>query len=170
MGLDVTAYRKAVWLHPYQQTCDHDADATSVLHEPHFVARADGLPEGCYRSEGEFHFRAGSYSGHNAWRDQLALMALGVRPEEVWRNTEEGGRQEEFIGKPFYELIDFSDCNGIIGPVTSAKLLADFKAHHKRAERWARQRSRDGEWFIQLYAQWAKAFYLASDGGFVSFH
>jgi hypothetical protein len=68
------------------------------------------------------------YSGYNAWRRELCLMALAVEPEEVWEHP------RRFHRKPFAELIDFPDCGTFtIGPTTSAKLHADFVAFAAKA-------------------------------------
>lgn len=92
-------------------------------------------------------FRAGSYSGYNAWRRQLKSLASG--------------------DGDFAELIDFSDNEGVIGPVVSAKLAADFQRNQARADAY------DGEgvaWFKKKYHDWRKAFEAASDAGAVDFH
>jgi hypothetical protein len=121
------------------------------------VERLDGHKEGCYRAaEGsrELSFRAGSYSGYNAWRNELSEFAQGRPAEEVWADPQ----------GPFAELIIFSDCLGCIGPKTSAKLLQDFR------EFAARARKEQGLFFFKLYELWLCAFELASDGGMVVFH
>jgi hypothetical protein len=145
MGLDISAYSRVVpitgemmdaWRHP------------EVYVNPDFKERADGLENGIYRRlEGskEHNFRAGSYSGYNWWRDELANMA---RPPA------------------FEELVNFSDCEGTIGHLTSAKLAADFAAHQEKAD----ARRDDGTMFYQKYCDWRKACEIASDNGFLSFH
>ena len=63
--------------------------------------------------------------------------------------------------------------DGIIGPVTSTKLAADFVAHRKRAVDHAADLNKageDGAWFLKLYDEWAAAFTLAAGAGVVQFH
>jgi len=95
---------------------------------------------------------------HNAWRNQLARLMLDMSAEQVW-NAAEGS----LAGRPFVELIHFSDCEGFMGPKTCAKLSADFVNNQKRADA-------ADEYFRAKYADWRKAFAIASDGGAVDFH
>jgi hypothetical protein len=136
--------------------------------------RMDGYAPGYYRVRGEqVRFRAGSYTGYNGWRRHLCRMALGVEPETVWTDP------ERYQGQPFVELIDFSDCEGCIGPLTSKKLAGDFAAHAARAAAYAREhgagRPAASEpdvvqpWWLEAYGKWQEAFTLAADQGFVLF-
>lgn len=174
MGLDITAYSKLeyietmnteawenkYWMHrnemPYRT-----AHATHWI--PALAERAEGIVEdGVYKVNGErFDFRAGSYSGYNDWREWLSVTMLGVTPRTIWQNA------AKYQGFPFYELINFSDAEGIIGPVVAAKLATDFAVHQKKAEKEGRA---DDGWYARKYAEWRKAFELASDGGMVEFH
>ena len=73
-----------------------------------------------------------SYSAYNRWREALAKLA-GYPYSDL----------EEFTGHqigafdvecgPFHELVCFSDCEGTIGPKTSAKLYQDFCDFQDRA-------------------------------------
>lgn len=161
MGLDISAYSKLKFV-----KCE-DGDDCWPKHErlypnPDFPAQADGLKEGCYERDadgGEIDFRAGSYSGYSAWRDSLAHFA-GFPGVRSW--TEE--TLKENAGKPFIELLYFSDCEGTIGPKTSAKLAADFAAHEKRAEKEM------DTYEFDKYQDWKRAFEIAADGGAVCFH
>lgn len=112
-------------------------------------------------------FRAGSYSGYNWWREQLCELALECEPSEVWEDP------EVYEGQPFVELINFSDAEGAIGPKTSAKLAADFRAHEPRVAAWAEEHIVEGDnraYFIELFGEWKRAFELAAEDGFLLFH
>lgn len=117
----------------------------------------------------EFSFRAGSYSGYNAWRQRLCRLALGVDCGDVWDSP------DLYAGKPFVELIDFSDSNGFIGPEASSKLRSDFVRFAGEVEKGLKKGkeggnlSEDDEWFAESYRDWQKAFSLAADGGVVIF-
>lgn len=63
---------------------------------------------------------------------------------------------------PFSELINFSDCEGVIGPKTAAKLARDFAAFEAQAEAW-------GDDFYDQYLNWEEVFLMAADGGAVAF-
>ncbi len=69
----------------------------------------------------------------------------------------------------FRELIHFSDCEGFIGPKTSAKLAADFAAWRDSAAAMAAQIDQ-GRWHLEKYNEWARAFETAAKGGVVKFH
>jgi len=174
MGLDITAHERIVL------RADLDRHAMEQLYKPsqpwrfdwlypfpgqgEFATRADGIVEGCYESTGEIHtFGAGSYSGYNRWREQLALM-LGTTPEAIWRDPKPG---------PFVELINFGDNEGVIGPKTSAKLAADFAQWASKAETFGVGLGlAEGPWFIAKYRDWQRAFEIAArhGAGCVHFH
>ena len=107
-------------------------------------------------------FRAGSYSGYNLWRVQLSQFALGVEPSTVWENP------ERFAGRPFVELINFTDCDGRIGTRLAVKLAADFRAHADEAAKYAATLD-EGESFLENYNDFARAFELAGQQGALAF-
>jgi hypothetical protein len=112
-------------------------------------------------------FRAGSYSGYNWWREQLCRFALECEPGELWSDP------EAYAGKPFVEMINFSDCEGAIGPRTSAKLAGDFRDHEARVAGWAETHIDTEEnraYFVELYGEWKRGFELAAQDGFLLFH
>lgn len=114
--------------------------------------RADGLVDGLYRVSGASHsFRAGSYSGYNKWREMLADIAGYGTAKRVWDNPNASG--------PFVELIDYSDCEGFIGPRTSAKLAEDC----------ARLVAGGAAKELPGIEDWAEAFRIAAGHGVVKF-
>jgi hypothetical protein len=184
MGLDIHAISKTASNFIRARSADREADEKmyedeDVIHVyaacPEFEPQLDGYADGFYRIKGEsFGFRAGSYSGYNAWRRHLCRMALDEEPEDVWADP------EFYSNQPFYELINFSDCEGSIGPKTSGKLARDFAAFADRAEQYVRANSHGdksgkndeddvGEWFLESFREWQEAFELAADDGFVRF-
>ena len=70
-------------------------------------------------------------------------------------------------GRPFFELIHFSDCEGIIGPKISAKLAKDFADNQAKADVY---RVDEASWFREKYSDWRRAFEMAADNGAVEFH
>lgn len=176
MGLDITAYSNLKRIdavfnkdgEPVDPTTREpiDGDYYQPIHNPHYD-RADGLTEGVFRYEKAIGHRAGSYSGYNLWREELAKLAgwpLGsyeffgdVRPSHAasaWKATE----------GPFFELINFSDCEGTIGAVTSKKLALDFAEYQAKAD------AHEDEYFRMKYKEWRAAFELAANAGAVNFH
>lgn len=150
MGLDISAYSK---LEPV------DGDTGNSVRfsvESCFASRADGVRPGVdYAFRNEFHFRAGSYGIYNDWRDQLARLAGYLAASDTWGDSVPCG--------PFWELLNFSDCMGTIGPYTSGKLFRHFEMYADQAEKI-------GGDFYGAYLNWLAAFRLAADGGAVSFH
>lgn len=158
MGLDISFYSKAKLVLPadrYDEEQERDGrDYFYVLDE--FRAQADGLVSGWYATEGEHGgFRAGSYGGYNRWRDSLSQLVLGVPAERVWHSP--------VLYDRCVELINFSDCEGVIGPVTSEKLAADMCAVREQFF------SASEEYDQRTFDRFLNAFTVASRGGLVQF-
>lgn len=182
MGLDITAYRKLTKLNAVFNADGEPIDPET--HEPlddyvqfyvnsDFPGRNGSIEHKAVYSYSDSHdFRAGSYGSYNNWRERLAELAdypavehetvTGYAPSRqirrdaaAWRGLCEG--------KPFVELVNFSDCEGVIGPEVSAKLANDFADFDERAK------ATGDEWFYDRYCDWRKAFEMASDDGAVKF-
>jgi len=133
-----------------------------------------------YTYKQAYHFRAGSYSGYNNWREALSVLGVGAAPEDVWSDC-------SYERSPFYYLVNFSDCGGAIGMEYSAKLYQDFltqepiiRAKFKTNEivglaeqypqiAWLQKRY-ERAWFWEKYRDWKRAFRLAMHNGVVVFH
>lgn len=119
-------------------------------------------------------FRAGSYSGYNNWRKQLAIMVGYISDEYVWMDFEKQIRSiklksienKKIKMKPFYELIYFSDAEGVIGPDISKKLYSDFVEFDDKAKEFGS----NIYYFYSSYVDWKEAFRVASNNGAVYFH
>jgi len=170
MSLDISYYERIVFDRPSTDEYDGYDDGLVCLYpcpdDPEFSSRADGIQDGWFKPEGETgDFRAGSYGGYNAWRNQLCQMAHGVDSEVFWSDS-------KYRGTAFYELINFADNEGCIGPRTSAKLASDFMANQAKAEAFAASDAMaiEGDWFLKKYNEWRKAFEVAAKGGAVQLH
>ena len=124
-----------------------------------FESRLDGI-EGEYMevSGQRGGFRAGSYGGYNHWRNLLAQVIHDKDAEYFWSTSPCDG--------PFYELINFADNEGCIGPKTCAKLAKDFEDY---GEKFASD-PRVDDWDRQKYMDWCRAFQCAANTGCVEFH
>lgn len=175
MGLDITAYRQ-IKLAPDAEidSAGDVVDYDNFMHvyvNPDYPERAaDLVDRGIYTSGTDsVGFRAGSYGGYNAWREELAQLAgYPAAPYTYYSTTQmrhDAGAWAATAG-PFWELINFSDCDGAIGPAASAKLARDFAEWDDRAK------AKDGpeSTFYARYTQWRSAFEMAADSGLVSFH
>ncbi|HCK83144.1 MAG TPA: hypothetical protein DHW63_01055 [Hyphomonadaceae bacterium] len=179
MGLDVSAWARLVRIEgePDDEMIG-EGEVVRVHASSEFPGRTIGLKDGWYRGEtlqfGDFwSFRAGSYSGYNTWRDQLAKLAgYAAHPnaQELYGTTHaHAATAWEATGGPFWELLHFSDCSGVIGPQVSAKLARDFAALDERAKAAADAEPGNG-WFYRAYCDWRRAFDWAAQDGCVEFH
>lgn len=177
MGLDITAGSKIVFIEAFDEyevfedkyyTYEPGKVCPYVCLSPErsFLGRDEPIDfhdkdYACYRVDGELMgFRAGSYSGYNDWRERLCQMVNHYSPQSLWEHRDDPAVQ----ALPFYPLIDFSDCEGVIGSVAAARLAADFEAYQTRADRHT------DEWFREKYQLWRRACELAADDGFIDFH
>lgn len=166
MGLDITAYQNVnlvevlLTYEDYEEKYDNEWEKYDYVHScQDFPDRLPPLEVGgVYTFEKKFWFRAGSYSGYNSWREELAAMALSVTPREIWNNP------DRFSGMPFVELINFSDCEGHLGSEVCKKLLKDFDTFVAKAEQI------EVDYFFELYQNWHKAFRMAANNGYIDFH
>ena len=175
MGLDITCHRNLV-VTGGREAFDDDGNINFVdgwfllrIH-PEFD-RADGL---CayrpYKAEESMWFTAGSYSSYGIWLSQLAELAKPTDSEiaqlqlfdDLILGAPVGAMNAE--NGPFVELISFSDCEGVIGPETSAKLAKDFADYQAQADQHS------DEYFRARYRQWREAFEFARVNGAVCFH
>lgn len=169
MGLDITAYKKVKLVKAAKRRGAHnwddplcDTDDHSYLDDRNYPEQADGLKAGIYKLLGKpFGFHAGSYTGYNAWREWLAEL-VDATPEELWNAR--GAAKARARLTPFYALIAFSDCEGFIGPKTSAKLVKDFDAFARKAKKSGR------DYEMAVFKDFRKAFRIAAKGGIVEFH
>lgn len=135
---------------------------------PNFPGRADEIESRCaYHSEQSGRFDAGTYGGYGVWRNQLAVTAGWPEgTHEPHRASKDSHASSAWAATegPFWELIEFSDCEGVIGAAVSAKLARDFAEHQGKADQ------HPDPHFRALYAEWRNAFEKASDRGCVKFH
>lgn len=176
MGLAITAYKGLTKI-----DCVFDADREPIDPEtreaidydfmsyvnPDFPERAEGIESRVvYKADDSVSFRAGSYGRYNAWREELAKLAgyPAVAYERYGQTSmrHDAGAWAALSG-PFHELINFSDCEGVIGPVVSAKLAQDFADFQEKAD------SHNDEYFRSRYANWRQAFEMAAINGAVDF-
>lgn len=73
---------------------------------------------------GQTAFRAGSYSGYNWWREILAKLVGITDINAFWIKT--GGINNRKGKEPFFELINFSDCEGTLPLRECKRLKKDF--------------------------------------------
>lgn len=173
MGLDITSYqhvKKVEEVHAVEDSegnvCYEDVEFGGMGHvhtfqEPSFQHANGGIePDNCYTYSGRVkRFRAGSYSGYGRFREELCKAALGVSCDELWREP------EKYKDEPFFEMINFSDCEGVIGFQVCQQLAHDFKVNEAKVVPQL-----DPDWNQEKYYEWMDAFGLAAQDGMVVFH
>lgn len=168
MGLTIQAYSKLVFA-PNQDPDDEEADTLVFVDVSRgFAAQAAGLRIGYHMATGEDYEFGDSYSGYNRWRNRLAQLGGYAPTLHVAKAGAEAELRHDVTvwngaQGPFSELINFSDCEGSIGPAVSAKLLVDFGAFREQAE------ALNDQGFLHMYTSFQRAFALAADDGAVIF-
>ena len=179
MGLDIS-YASKINFEKRREPDFEEMHQNSVFLYPNdsLLDQSEGIKNGEYISEGiQGSFRAGSYSGYSNWRRTLSKM-IGWEIENLWLHVGTLVQRNENLNDvlnesdelkvdiPFVELLNFSDCEGFIGPKTSAKLHADFLEWDEKAKV---SDPFKGGYFYETYKEWTEAFKVASDGGCVIF-
>lgn len=180
MGLDITAYRKLEKLE-----CNLNGDGEPIdpstgepLYEyfkcfanDYFPGREQGLESGaCYKYEMAANVFSRAYSSYNHWREELAKLAgYPLTNFEQLGIVQTSHAAAAWLGKvkdsePFCELVNFTDCDGVIGPVVARKLLADFISFDEKAK------AVDSHNFYKHYTDIRRGLEMAADGGALQFH
>jgi hypothetical protein len=129
--------------------------------------KCEDLEPGIYHETHEtsgHSFCAGSYSRYNGFRASLSLCVNGVEPTEIWTNP------DKWKDHPLYELIEFSDCEGRIGPEISKKLYLEMKDNHIKFLKYIIDSPGDLIFYKEKYEDFMLAFQIASENGVVIFH
>lgn len=176
MGLDVSAYKNLTKL-----DCVFDAEGEPIdpttresiesyfkcVPNSDFPGREEGLDNnGIYSYEDAMSGPSLGYGGYNRWREELAKLAdYQAVPRERYGHIEMLHAAACWGGAtgPFAELINFTDCDGVIGPVVAARLLADFRAFDSKASVMDPR-------FYSVYREFLHCFEMAAQGGAVHFH
>ncbi len=166
MGLDCRAFERVELVNATSKPTpeeweQYEDDALVWLgNGPAFAQRNGGLVDGFYRwSGGTEGWRAGSCSGYGAIRKVVCRLALGVNAESVWEHP------DRFAGRPLVELIEFTDCDGFLGPEVCARLAeqSDSLPHITDALR------SQADWWAEVWEQFVAGFKLAAHHGALVF-
>ncbi len=181
MGLDIFAAGKLERV----GDVDWDEEGINIVSDEFDYCDLDN---GLYESTGEYYsFRAGSYSTYNNFRRLLSLAANGMLDSDVWESPDTSA------SLPFYYIINFSDCEGTIGPSVSEILHTQFVENRERVIRNLKgepdlsKETEDPlafelefdniptldedtlEYFIRVYDDFTNAFRIAKDDGIVRY-
>jgi len=174
MGLDIFAYSN-IMKQPSPDVLKVvgkllASEGEEVIAVSEVTDRCHDLEEGVYLDTFDtvqHHFRAGSYSGYNRFRNILSKALLGVEASAVWEDA------ASFEGRPGYEMIDFSDCEGIISSSVADKLHQDLVENREVFATYLIEKentqkdSSEFEWLMEVYDNFIYAFELASENGVI---
>jgi hypothetical protein len=155
MGLDITAYRNIFAMNnapvsdearEWHYFCPSKAVYEWVEKEwPGRTAGFGPVNDGdIYGWSEQYDFRAGSYSNYGDFRDFLARLGGWASAEDCWADPTKSG--------PFYELINFADNEGYIGPEIAKKLLQDFRDYNPKA--CAEDDRHEAGWYYDRFQCW----------------
>lgn len=174
MGLDITAYRGLKKLDVLFNA--HGEPVDPVTREPvdnylwarvvDYPLQAVGLEDGAVYSYADAeHVFSRGYIGYGVWREALAKMTgyPAVYADFLTPKYQHAAACWQGAMGPFCELINFSDCEGVIGPTVAAKLAKDFAEWDERAK------SVDAPRFYEGYCAIRRGLEIAADGGAVRF-
>jgi len=169
MGLDIAVYSKVFQVSDLPYVGEEidwdkvdDTDGIVVVKNRLCDDLAADLAEGIYGSQKSWRFRAGSFSGHKAFKDFLSVTFIGVSADKIWADP------EQYAAAPFVQLVNFSDCEGVIGATVSKKLYADFVVNEERFLTATSMPGDLNEWRRNCYSNWKRAFELAKDDGCIA--
>lgn len=189
MGLDISVYRTVTPIPEHDCRARIDDDGTDweacyyAGHRKTFVYEGfeqsyRGLPvadppyrivggdtrlygnEWVAAADDSWGFRAGSYSGYNAFRSALASAAWDEDYDKI-----DWSRVDEYRDKPFFELCWFADNEGTIGPEAAADLARDYDEHKDRIVALLQD-----DYFEDKFHEWGRAFHDAANTGMIDFH
>jgi len=172
MGVDIYGWSKVRLAE--DQTFDADGEPTAgenankIYINDDFPGRCTEWPQGAVLFvDGVYeHCYGRAYSGYSAWREELAKIAGYPMTDFEWLGQKlkrhDAGAWQVTEG-PFWELINFSDCEGVIGTSVCKKLAKDFQDFQTKADEHENESWREG------YKCMRHAFEIGADEGLVRF-
>jgi len=109
----------------------------------------------------------GSYSSYNIFRNLLSKAVLKVNAETAWN------KPSKYCNKPLWDIINFSDCDGVIDCSTSKTLYNNLKESRSIFKTYISKTDSIGEMDeehnMQLYDELIKCFKLGAEDGIIIF-
>lgn len=162
MGLDIRAYSQLKDTgRPFDWAVDKENAYIPHNHQDFATRCVEFTPGNAFEYEYGLRAYIGACSDYGVWREKLAKLA-GYSPLTEGHRPYSAGAWAATEG-PFWELIDFTDCDGVLGTAVCQKLAKDFAAYEVSARRLG------DEDFLCTYLQFKAAVEWASDGGAVVF-
>lgn len=186
MGVSINAYGKAehvesVYYDRYGDVALVDGKAYHWQTDPRsfhitfiahgsWVPRLDGLIEGeTYSVTDPMEILRCSYGYYNRIRDNLATALTGRNRSQLYDREGAGDLFPHFKDLPGIDLIDFSDCEGTLGPQACKRIHDALTADPDIKERFIWLQAGDPIRSERIFDNFVKGFGLASKEGMVSF-
>jgi hypothetical protein len=183
MGLDISGYA-TMTKYVLERTDDLDADYEKRENEayqyrqnyPEFARTEEGLEdEQWYDTATPKRIDIGhwTYSGWNVFRESLSEFQGIEDIREVWAELKAGKRSPDSV--ILHDIINFTDCDGAVGPKSVKRLAREFAYHKAAYLDWletddAVSDRHTAEWFRNSYLALTEGFAeVAEGGGFVVF-
>ena len=136
---------------------------------PSVFPQNEGFEDGSYRARDVTHYRVGSYSTYNLFRESLCKALTGKKYEFVFDEIDKDLRLLHSI--PMAYLLFFSDCDGYIGTKYCKKLVDEFEKYEPLLENNGSFRQSDGfRDFFLTFRELKTCFEFGSDDGVVVFY
>lgn len=168
MGLDIVSHSKIKKVTDPERIEEHDYDFQVEKGKDPFGYNID-MEDGYYTGDGkESHFRAGSYSCYNRFRNLLCNAIHSVNDRCFWEKFD-----DKYSESSFAEIINFSDCEGFLGPKVSKKLHEDFVNNREKFISYINDTSMGDDFYkshyIEVYDNFTVGFKNASIEGVLMF-
>lgn len=190
MGLDLSVVKNLKFIGKKDDYTDEERDDMYDKHiylykNDLLFEQSDGMESGFYDGDycSNLEHVGWSYSGYSQWRNNLIdfigytnidtldeKLRYVVRDKKIGRVLDE----DSSIQIPFVELCYYSDCEGFIGPKTSAKLYKDFVEKKDEYLKFTANKlgeERANDYYTKRYNDLSEYFRVASEeNGAVIFH
>lgn len=157
MGLDVRVYNNIKITEKEEY-----ADFTAFVSSEYWKYKIKNLKEGkAYKGDSCFRGVSCACSSHNRFRETLIKLIgrddlLDVDGKIKWNELPDD--------MPFYDFIDFSDCEGCLDWEISAKIYTDFEKYFDKAKLEL------NEYNISIYETWLETFNYGRSNSVVVFY
>lgn len=86
-----------------------------------------------------------SYGSYGSFRRELSLASTGKKDSEVWEEVA-NMPEEESYPNPMYHIINFSDCEGYIGPKAVTEMASFLEANVDKIRKHFKDHADD--WYL----------------------
>ncbi len=174
MGLDICVYQNLTPMDPEEYNLDSGGlpisrkdgeplgDFILPFSAPCFDARCLDLEHSLYFYDGCAHERIGGYGYYGRWRFVLSEFSEWLMETAPTLRA-----------PPFFELINFSDCEGFLGTEVCRRLASHFEKYDEKVDEFFAQldeKSREYEdTFGGIWETMGRLFEMAKERGAIQF-